>query len=168
MFSFVTTRFNNETILENRQYREKKQIKCIYGSSKPISPKIHQNSVVFVVEMNNQQNIIEGIGLIRNSQIIGKSYKIYKDYNYNRYIYKSNYHIPREKLIEYNHNLVYGLDQICFHEKTHLKRGSGFTTIPEKLCKHEMFELYDINLKKDIQHIFIRHFRNQDIDEIYK
>ena len=49
-------------------------------------------ALVFVIEMNNDTNSIEGIGVIRN--YINRNYStcIYKsDHNYNRYIYNSAY-----------------------------------------------------------------------------
>jgi hypothetical protein len=61
-------------------------------------------------------------------------------------------------LLQYNENLVKSLDHILFKEKTHLKRGCGFTTIPEKLIKHPICN--NLNIKKEIQNIFIRVFNN--------
>jgi len=165
MIFFVTTRFTDDTWRENYNYRLKlsendqnNANECIYGSPQEMSPKIFGNSIVFVIEMNNTQNKIIGIGLIKNKPLLNKYYKIYNDCNYNRYVYKSRYHIDREKLIQYNENLVKSLDHILFKEKTHLKRGCGFTTIPEKLIKHPICN--NLNIKKEIQNIFIRVFNN--------
>lgn len=152
----VSTRFNNSTWNENKEYREKNNYKCIYGSPQELCPKIYLNDIVFVVEMNNSINKIEGIGLIRNSICKDKYYKIYSEGNYNRYIYKSNYHLVREELLRYNESIVFILDNILFKGKTHLKRGSGFTTIPKKLleqdiCKH-------VNIIQEIKNAFTYYF----------
>jgi hypothetical protein len=113
-----------------------------------MSPKILYDSLVFIVEMNNEKNNIEGIGLVRNRPYLDKYYNIYKDGNYNRFIYKSNYYIDREKLIRYDEALVKLLEYILFKEKSHLKRGSGFTTITPKLVaskKNEECKKLDLN-----------------------
>ena len=88
--------------------------------------------------MNNSINKIEGIGLIKNYIQVDKYYSVYQTGNYNRYIYKSNYRIDRATLENYNPNIVNLFDHILFKEKTHLKRGSGIITIPEKLLKHKL------------------------------
>ena len=129
----VSTRFNDETWEENFNYRLNNKIKCIYGAPLEFSPHICIDASIFVVEMNNTKNIIEGIGLVRNRPCIDKYYKIYKEGNYNRYVYKSNYHLNRDQLLLLNNNLVGIFDYILFKGKTHLKRGSGFTTISKKL-----------------------------------
>ena len=67
MLTMVSTRFSNATLGENRAYCSKTGIKgCIYGSPFEMSPNILHDSLVFVIEMNNNSNQIEGIGLIRN------------------------------------------------------------------------------------------------------
>jgi hypothetical protein len=164
MSKIVSTRFTNNTLKENRDYRLKNGIKCIYGSPQEFSPKILYETVLFVVEMNNEENKIEGIGLIRNHPSSDKYYNIYYDGNYNRYIYKSDYFVDRDVMIRYNPFLVKVLDYILFKEKTHLKRGTGFTTIPEKLLKHKICENMDI--LNVIKEIFMRHFStNIDAEE---
>jgi hypothetical protein len=87
---------------------------------------------------------------------LDKYYKIYQDGNYNRYIYKSDYHIDREQLLIMNEDLVRIFDYILFKEKTHLKRGSGFTSIPEKLLTHPICEKRDII--RTLKNIFIDYF----------
>jgi len=59
--------------------------------------------------------------------------------------------------------LVKILDYILFKEKTHLKRGSGFTSIPEKLLKHPICE--NIELKKELRELFITIIRKQQCNE---
>jgi len=125
-----------------------------------MSQKIPNESLVLVVEMNNTRNRIEGVGLIRNSPLLDRYYKTYDYFDYNRYFYKSNYHVSREKLQEYNHRLVDLLDHILFKEKTHMKRGSGFTTIPLKLLNHERCNGLDI--KKEIRTVFLSTYKKQE------
>lgn len=159
----MTTRFNNETWEENQKYRMKTSTPCMYGSTQEMSPKIIHNSIVFMIEMNNSKNQIEGIGLIRNNPLLDKYYKIYETGNFNRYIYKSNYHIDRETLMRYNEKIVKALDYVLFKEKTHQKRGDGHTKVSEKLLKHKMCD--GIDIKKEIKCIFIDIFGNKSTEE---
>lgn len=162
--SLVSTRFNDLTWNENEEYRRKHKLNgCIYGSPHLMQSKILLNSLVFVVEMNNTKNRIEGIGLVKNKTHLDKYYKIYSCGNYNRYTYIGEYRLDRDELIRYNTNLVNILDHILFKEKTHLKRGSGFTTIPEKLLQHTICD--GICLKKEIKNLFTNYFHKTDKKE---
>jgi hypothetical protein len=163
MIKIVSTRFTNKTLSENRDYRSKHGIPCIYGSPQEFSPKILYNTLIMVVEMNNELNQIEGIGLIYNHPNMEKYYNIYSDGNYNRYIYKSNYFIDRDILVRYNPKIVSIFDYILFKEKTHLKRGTGFTTIPEKLLHHKVCETMDI--LNELKYLFKSQY-SKNMDEI--
>jgi hypothetical protein len=55
-----------------------------------------------------------------------------------------------------NEHLVRIFDHILFKEKTHLKRGSGFTTVSDKLLKHSICE--NLNIVRIIKNIFIDYF----------
>ena len=156
MFSVVTTRFNDETWSENLNYREKNNIKCVYCSPFGLSPNIIVNSGVFVVEMNNSKNKIEGVGFIKNRPCMEKYYSVYRDGFYNRFVYKGNYYMNRETLLGINEKLVMVLDYILFKEKTHSKRGCCFTSIPEKVMKHPFCE--NINIKNCLRDIFVKYY----------
>ena len=156
MIKVVSTRFNDITWQENFDFRIKNTIECIYGTPLEMPPHICLDSNVFVIEMNNSKNKIEGIGLIRNKTHVDKYYKIYHEGNYNRYIYKGNYYLNRDKLLFLDEELVKIFDYILFKEKTHLKRGSGFTSIPEKLLNHSICE--NINIKRRLRELFINNF----------
>ena len=156
MVHLVSTRFNDSTWEENLKYRNKHKIQCIYGAPLQISSHIYVDDDIFVVEMNNSKNQIEGIGLIKNRVCLDKYYKIYMEGNYNRYIYKGNYYLNREQLMSCDEKLVRILDYILFKEKSHLKRGSGFTTIPKKLLNHTICE--NINIVRTLKNIFIQSF----------
>ena len=162
MFTIASTRFNNSTLAENLEYRMKTNNACVYCSPQRMSPKIKVDSLVFIVEMNNELNQIEGIGLIKNVVKLDKYFKVYEDCNFNRYVFKGNYRISREELIRYNSKLVEILDNLLFKGKTHLKRGSGITTITDKLLKNERCEGLDI--KSIIKSIFINAFNSENIE----
>ena len=163
MYTIVTTRFNKETLIKNYEYRAKHGFKCMYCCPSEMSPKIHYNSPVFVIEMNNSINKIEGIGLIKNKPETKKYYKVHSDGNTNRYIYIGNYFIDRKTIEDYNPQLVQILEQILFKGKTHSKRGSGLTIIPEKVLKLDICK--DINIKKDIKDIFINTFSSENVED---
>jgi hypothetical protein len=59
--------------------------------------------------------------------------------------------------------LVDILEKILFKGCTHSKRGSGFTSIPEKVLKNDICKGVDI--KKEIRDIFILHFREKFLEE---
>lgn len=152
MSYIVSTRFTNSTLNQNLKYRNLIN-GCIYGSPKHMCNKIASEALVFVVEMNNDTNKIAGIGLIRNIPCLKKYYNIYDDCNYNRYVYKGNYHINRDELGRYNQQILDSLEYILFKGKTHMKRGSGFTRIPDKLLNHE--KCNKMNIISVIKSIFI-------------
>ena len=160
MFSVVTGRFNNETRDANYAYRKKHKFVCMYCSPSELSPKILYNTPVFVIEMNNTKNKIEGIGLIKNKPATNRYYKVHEDGNTNRFIYIGNYFLDRESLCEYNSLLVRILEEILFKGYTHSKRGSGLTTIPEKVLNLDICE--GIDIKKEIKQIFVKRFRGAD------
>ena len=156
MFTVVTSRFNSETLISNYQYRRRHEFNCIYCCPSKLSPKIPHNTLVFVIEMNNSTNMIEGIGLIKNKAETERYFKVHTDGNTNRYIYIGNYFIDRKTIENYKSELVSVLEIILFKGKTHSKRGSGLTTIPEKVLKLDVCK--NIDIKKEIKDIFINHF----------
>ena len=156
MIILSSTRFNTQTWDENCRFREKNKLNgCIYCSPQSMPAKIDIGATVFVVEMNNSTNEIEGIGLIKNRPITNKS-GIYEERHFNRYVFVGEYRINRDVLLRYNSQLVHSLDHILFKEKTHLKRGCGMTTIPEKLLKHDICQ--QMNIKMEIRNLFILQF----------
>ena len=149
----LTTRFDNNTWQENCYYREKYAMSgCIYGSATKIKEKIPLNDLVFIIEMNNSSNHIMGIGLCRNMIHLDKYYKIYDSGTYNRYTYKSDYRLDR-LYSSLDPALITALEKICFKGKTHLKRGIGFTSIPEDLKRG-----LDYDLEKAIRDAFLQTF----------
>jgi hypothetical protein len=167
MTNIVTSRFNNSTWEENCSFREKhKEISCIYGSPQQMTEKIPLNSLVFVVEMNNSTNKIEGIGLIRNLVNHEKKLRVYETGNYNRYTYQGKYRIDRCTIEIVSPQVLKILEQLVFTGKTHLKRGGGFTRIPEKLYKqHKILEIYnytDLQIKEELAVLFKRQFSKEN------
>jgi hypothetical protein len=156
MFHIATTRFNNDTIIENMAYREKTKIPVIYGTMIKIHRKIDIGSFLFIVEMNNDTNKIEGIGLVKNNLVLEKKHKIYENDDYNRYIYRGNYWLNRKQIMSLNSSVVEIFDKILFKGKTHLKRACGITVLNEKL-----FIIWKLNIafwKEQVRQLFIQMF----------
>ena len=157
MYHIATTRFNNATFAENMAYREKVLETVLYGPSIRIHEKYSIGCTLFVFEMNNEKNKIEGIGVIKNQVVHDKKYKIYSESDYNRIIYRGSYWLSREQLLEIDPELVDIFDKMLFKGKSHLKRQSGITVVTEKLTKKWDQDLDQ--LKRRIRDIFIRQFK---------
>jgi len=126
----VTTRFNRETMLENAAFREKNpRIGCIYCCPIPITEKIIPDTVLFVLEMNNSTNRIEGIGLIKNRPICNK-YKVYVNISYNQCVYMGTIRISRTEMTEEEEEMMKVFDILCFKGASNMKRGQGITAFP--------------------------------------
>lgn len=146
----ASTRFNSKTYQEYQEYKETKQIECIYGAPQKIKQSIPLNTLLFVVEMNNEKNQIEGVGLIR-TMIETDRHFIYNDNNYNRYIYRGQYHITREEM-QHDVDILNILELIVFKGYTHIKRHSGITIIPAKLL--ECDRVRGIDLTERMKQLF--------------
>jgi hypothetical protein len=119
-----------DTWEENQQFRKKNpNLGCIYGSPDKISQSIPIDSILFILEMNNDINKIMGIGMVKNHPITGK-YNTYKDGNFNRYIFPGKYRIDRDEMTEEEEKIMKAFDILCFTGNQHLKRGKGITSYP--------------------------------------
>jgi hypothetical protein len=126
----MTSRFNNQTIYENERYRiNHPKLGCIYSAPDPISQNIPIDSVLFVLEMNNDTNKISGIGMVRNRPIVSK-YFVYSQSNYNRYVYVGKHRISRENMTEEEDIIMSAFDILCFKGNRHMKRGQGIKAFP--------------------------------------
>ena len=129
----LTSRFSKETFLENKMFRERNpNIGCIYCSSTSISSKISEDKTLFVLEMNNSINRIEGIGMIKNKPIVNK-YKVYDYISYNKNTYIGKYRISREDMTEEEEEILKVFDKLCFTGAKNLKRGKGINAFPVEI-----------------------------------
>jgi hypothetical protein len=132
--TFLTTRFTDETLKENLNYRMMHQIPCIYNLAVPIS-ETHPYKNIYVLEMNNSQNKIIGIGII-NKKIYPRE-KVYSDPSYNRYTYLGKKYISRESIPEW---MIHELESKLFYGRGHMKRGKSMTKFPDKWLKKEYYD----------------------------
>jgi len=134
-FGCATTRFTDDTWKENCLWRKKNNQACIYNSSSPMAASLNNLPYIYVIEMNNDINSIEGVGLVLNNNCCNKYYKVYDDPLYNIFTYKSNCRMDISDFTEpceiQKINTV--LNKILFKGYTHFKRGSGFTLLPNKV-----------------------------------
>lgn len=156
----ASTRYNNDTYSTSIEYRRIHNIPAIYGSNIRISEKCPVDAFLFVAEMNNSINKIEGIGLIKN-RVCPEKYKIYSNYDYNRYVYRGQYWISRETLKAIDPDIVLILEVVLFYGKTHLKRGSGISILTEKLFLHWKFNLKELLTK--VKDAFVSIFKSSTL-----
>jgi hypothetical protein len=161
MYHIASTRFNNTTYKENMDCRKKYGESVLYGTSIGIHQKYEIGCIMFVCEMNNEENQIEGVGLIKNQVVHDKKYKIYSESDYNRIIYRGSHWLSREELLLLDEELVVIIDKMLFKGKSHLKRQSGITVITEKLTKN--WEQNLEQLKRRIKELFIGHFKEDKL-----
>jgi len=156
MFYIASTRFNTDTYNENILYRKKSEIPVIYGTSIRIHEKYDVGALMFVIEMNNDDNRIEGIGLIRNTMVYDKKHDIYNNSDYNRYLYKGDYWISRDIILEKDAEIVEICDTVLFKGKSHLKRVSGISVLTTQLFTNWDYKLS--TLKEKIRKVFVKLF----------
>ena len=129
----VTSRFNTSTWHENERYRTSKaNVGCIYCSPDPIASVIPMESIMFVLEMNNDTNKIMGVGMVRNRAIVSKI-SVYSNGNYNRYVYIGKTRINRTEMSEDEERIMKVFDILCFSGNTHMKRGQGLKSFPTEM-----------------------------------
>lgn len=149
-FYLASSRFNNNTWMENRKFCEEYKKKIAYCCPVPISMKIPLDVFIGVLEMNNDTNRIIGIGLI-NNRTVHKTW-VYENGNYNSYTFIGKRRIDRLEMTEEEEKIMQILDQYCFKGNGHLKRGQGITYFPVKYL-FDAFEK-DINILQEIKNMF--------------
>lgn len=137
MVLVATTRFTNATYAENMEYRKRKGLACVYGLQEPLSERCAYGAEVFVFEMNNDANRIEGVGLIRNVHT-GEYHKIHENNQYNLCSYVGSYHMTRDQLAEYcNKEWLQDMEELMFKGKSNLKRLTGIRLLTNKLLNRK-------------------------------
>lgn len=137
----MTSRFNNKSFREMREYCcDSKSAKVVYGSPKEISMYVPRDTIMFILEMNNDENRIMGVGLVKNNPYPNK-HVIYEDGNWNRYNFVGKYRIDRNEMKEDEEWIFKALDIICFTGCRHQKRNQGITIFPPDMlerCKKRL------------------------------
>jgi hypothetical protein len=138
----TTTRFSDFGFIENREWRDEKGMKgCIYGTPKMVSTNIEDRCPMFVIEMNNDRNRIEGIGIVINRpHEYNHKMRIHSDHNLNRYTYEGLYRLDKSDIVDkYHKKVIWVLEMLLFKGARHSKRSIGITRLPGWL-KYNRFE----------------------------
>jgi hypothetical protein len=153
MPTLCATRFNTETFLEytryinNINYEDSQtpinNIVCIYNTPVKIAETIFPDETLYVLEMNNSTNTIEGIGVIKNKCVTNQKHKVYSDRNYNRYSYNGYYRIQRANLNPEEEKIFKILDLLLFKGYRHFKRGHGIQKLPKWILNNADFNFTD-------------------------
>ena len=169
MVFICTTRFNADTLQQNRAWRRRHQKldQCIYGSPIPVKHAVRENAWMIVLEMQNDVNKIAGIGLVKNSPNLfngpiihgsssngvgGLKPSVYSCGNYNRFIYQGAYRIDLLsndiELTTEEEIVIKMLELALFYGPNHSKRGKGICELPKHVAS-----LYDFKecLKQLVQ-----------------
>ena len=155
MIYIATTRFNNETFGQNERWRTNNDCEgCIYGTPMKMKEDIPIGMPVLILEMNNDKNLIEGVGLVSNNLALDKQYRIYNWGNYNRFTYKGEHRIPRDQLTSKELVVFKVLDMLVFKGQRHLKRGQGITSLPQWILLNKQ-----IDFRKEIAKMFTDRFK---------
>jgi hypothetical protein len=163
MFHLACTRFNNQTYQENKDYRLKSNEVVIYGPAFKIRNIYSPGVLMFVFEMNNETNHIEGIGLITNTLVVDKRHKIYENNDYNRITYRGKYWLSRNQIEELDPEINEIFDLILFKGKSNMKRLSGITVLTNKLFKKWDYDMSAI--KNRVKNMFKNHYIQSEISE---
>ena len=138
----MTTRFNTKTWDEHQRWLENNHWSgCIYGT--PVRVKENVHSTMIVLEMNNTENKIKAIGLLKNIAIRSdKAHQIFQDRNYNRYIYKSHYRLllNQIELTPFEEKIIAILNQLLFKGACHVKRAQGITAVPPWIIQNKQID----------------------------
>ena len=162
MFYLACTRFNNQTYQENKNYRIQSNEPVIYCSGFKIRTTYSPGALIFVIEMNNETNHIEGIGLITNTLVTDKRHKIHENNDYNRIAYRGKYWLSRSQIEELDPEINEIFDLILFKGKSNMKRLSGITVLTDNLFKKWD---YDISLFKNrVKHMFKTYYKQKEIE----
>jgi hypothetical protein len=156
-YELMITIFSETTYKKNKEFCQKEGIKCLYSSSFPITPQIPKKKGLFVLEADNTNNQICGIGFVKN---ITKTRTIYNDdelQKYNGYVYVGKKHIFKTDFENENNKdfilLFKLLEQLCFYGKTHLKRLNGIQRFPNKWLNN-LKDYANYNLVEKIIELF--------------
>ena len=135
MYTVAVTRFNDYTWKENEEFRNVQNFSgCLYNSPTVIATVVPTNSNVLVIEMNNTQRKILGIGLIRNT-LHPRRIKVYSDDFYNRHTYYSRQRVGREAFTEDEIKMLIILEELVFYGSGHLQRGRGIQKLPKAITE---------------------------------
>jgi hypothetical protein len=164
--NIACTIFNNSTWGENVDWRRRHHHPgCIYCSPTDIGVSTTSaGSTMFVLEMNNDENRIMGVGKIicgaasaasaeAGNRLAQRKFNVYESRSYNRYKFIGRERVDRQTHIDSNPKLAAifkRLDWMLFRTSRHAKRGRGIQRIPkwitevaERRCNYTLSRFFD-------------------------
>jgi len=146
MITLATTRFNKKTWEERNQWLIKHQWQgAIYGS--PLRVKENVKDMMIVLEMHNDDNEIKAISWVKKTLVTDKIYRIYKDGNYNRYIYKGRHRLVLKdieaSLTPMDKKIITIFNQLLFKGACHFKRQQGITAVPDWIMQNKYIDFIE-------------------------
>jgi hypothetical protein len=156
MVTLATTRFNTKTWEERQNWLARNNWEgCILGT--PIRIKENIMSTIIILEMHNDENKIKAISLVKNRVHFDKTYRIYEDRNYNRYIYKGQCRLLLEEnadtLTPLEKKIIAIFNQLLFKGACHFKRAQGITAVPNWIMHNKL-----IDFNKHFKALLRRHY----------
>lgn len=139
--TILTDRYNSVTYNQNIECRIRCECECLYGSPKPKIKNVEIGSPIYIIEMNNTDDKIEGIGYIYNEHVMNPP-EIYLDVKYsewNQYVYQGEYHITREEFNNLFPKILVKLENKLFKGKSNQKRGKGFIQLSSNTYSDNTF-----------------------------
>jgi len=137
--TLYTTRFTTDTYYTNLQTRDSCEYTCLYGSPYKIK-NLEGGSLIYMIEMNNNIDQIEGIGYLHNDQLTNPPEIYNTTYNHcNAYIYGGEYHITREEFNRLFPEILIILETKLFKGRGNQKRGKGFTKLSSNTYSENNF-----------------------------
>lgn len=167
--NIMTTRFSDNTYKQNRRFRKhplinKQNIYCVYSAPKQITPTIQKGKPLYVLELNNTQNKIMGVGKVQNIPLYKKN-EIYdpniKEYefhtNYNIYSYTGCEHVETSEMDTEDQENIKILEHICFKGKENMKRSPLITQFPIR----KLYQLRkEFNIHQIIEQMFEKKYKH--------
>lgn len=128
-----TTRFDSASAFVNKQARGEG---CLYGNPRPIKKRVQPFRLV--LELNNDTNRIDGVGLISDKCLLRGSRAaaerdVYENRLFNQNVYRGPYRLDRSVLdndSDVSFKIFRHLDSGCFHGFYHVKRGNSISKLP--------------------------------------
>jgi len=158
--SLFSIRYYHEQFEELKHWKNinNSDNKTIYGCSIRIKEEVPINKFLYVIEMDNSNDRILGIGRIKVRVWKDKLYKIHSNKRYNRIVYKGKYHIDASKFTDEEKYYINILEDLMFHGKNHIKRGRGIQELPSFIQDIQEYKKYEFPEK-----INLRKYDNKDI-----
>ena len=127
----MTSRFSTATLAENARYRAAEGAACVYSVPAVVdSHFVPLGALMFVLEMNNDTNRIEAVGLVRHAMPRYRARDVYEKSVHNVFSYVGSQRLARAEMDAAEERAMRALDLLCFGGSRHQKRLKGLQLFP--------------------------------------